>query len=474
MIPYKNSVTPATGAILPLSLVLPENFSDDRHGTAEGVTSSFGRAGEEENPSFLKGVSGGASLHPCQAGGMPKSVIVGLASSGAKFTPGNHGSDANEVFDVILRGERIPVYAEKILEEIDAVHGLGVRYFHWHARNPETREQSCDPYLYGALGSLLRSHFPGLALSYGASRNGPEIHRAIARSGEWSRLRHALLPRHAGGADFVTIQAAAELVIILDMVRQGYIRLLAGGGCEILKPLDHYVASRSPEETPLEVHSTKGGGNYGAIAAAEQMDVLARVIAGRTGMNLPQEVEWTQFDRSSALTQLLLTALRPRLGHTGRCNLTILFGFSPRLGFPLTYGEFRRVIRCARSMEQSIGFPRMHLTISVGAAILPQKALSLIQPLDIGFYRGVPVPPLERLVAYATQHDSGVDLIRFGLEDHPFLLDGRAVIRPATNVELVAYGIDMIAKHGGSVITDDIAIRHFVSTENRPCGDTAA
>lgn len=401
-----------------------------------------------------------------------KLLLLGCAGSGAKFTPENHAATGNRVLDAILQGAYIPVKLEDILKENEILYAEGVRYFHWHARNPVTREQSCDSTLYRLFGQWQRQQNPGLALSYGGSRNGREINAALKAGGEWSRLAHTALPRHEGGADFVTIQAAAELMIILDLERQGYIRSRPENhDYEILRPLAGYVASRVAESVSLEAYSTAGGGKYGAGSCAGILRALSRSISARNYLGLPQEVEWTQLDRSYGLTKLLLQQLKPGLGDTGRLNLTILFGFSPKLPFPQTYAEFRNVVGLARSLEQLDHFPELHLTVSVGAAILPQQVANHISPLDIGPYRGTPVPPLERLAAYACQPDSGIDLLRFGIEDHPFLLDEKNNIIPATNVDLMHYTLEAIEKHGGQIATSPITVRQFVSAENRPWVD---
>lgn len=401
--------------------------------------------------------------------GEPKQLLIGAATSGAKFTPLNHPSGDGSALDRILRGESILVHTEEILAETKQLYSLGVRYLHWHARNPFTREQSSSVELYREFGQRHRQRFPDLALSYGASRNGKEIHERIDTLGEWTRLEHTGLPRHAGGSDFVTIQAAAELTGYLDLERQGYLRQSkTGAGYEILKPLEDYIPSRTQAAVAIEAHSTAGGANYGASSAQIQLSVLERAVFERCRLNLPQEVEWTQRDRSFALTRLLIDHFKPSLAGTGRLNVTILFGFSPKLPFPVTYQEFQDTVRLARSLAEGQSFPTLHLTVSVGAAVLPQAVSGLIRPLDVGPYRGVRVTPLERLAAYACQPDSEVDLIRFGLEDHPFLLSDQGDVISATNADLVRYGVEKITKHGGVVVTDPIRVRHFVSTEGRP------
>ncbi len=400
--------------------------------------------------------------------GEPKALLLGCAETGAKFTPGNHQSTGNAMLDAILQGKHIPIGLEAILSEVEALYKGGVRYLHWHPRNPVNGEQSCDNSLFREFGLALRHRYPGLILSFGASRNGSEILSAIVAGGEWERMRQAAIPRHEGGADFVTLIAAAELKVIIDLEKQGYVRSVDSGNIEVLKSLDEYIANRGVEAVSIEANSTSGGANYGSSSAAEQLRAMSHAIAVRNQMNLPQEVEWTQLERSYGLTKLMLDHISPSLGGTGRLNVTLLFGFSPKMPFPLTYEEFRRVVKVARSLEQRSVFPQMHLSICVGAAVLPQHASELICPLDVGQYQGARVAPLERLVAYACQPDSDVDLLRFGLEDHPFLLDENHNVVPVTNLDLMEYVVERIEKHGGRIMSDPITVRHFVATECRP------
>lgn len=320
-----------------------------------------------------------------------KRLIVANANTGAKFTPENHRPIGNKILDSILQGVHIPIGMEAILAEIEGMYRSGVRYIHWHARNPTTREQSCDNGLYQEFGMRVRGRFPGIAISYGASRNGREIIEAVALKGEWERMSQAALLRSEGGADFVTIQAAAELMIVVDLERQGYVRFdETNSSMVIRKPLETYVASKPMEVISIEANSTHGGANYGSNSASEQLRSFGRAITIRNVNNLPQEVEWTQLPRSYMMTKFALDYLRPSLGETGRLNITLLFGFSPKLPFPLTYEEFRKVVKLARSLEQRSVFPELHLSISVGAALLPQKADELVCPLDVGPHQGCP------------------------------------------------------------------------------------
>lgn len=74
------------------------------------------------------------------------------------------------------------------------------------------------------------------------------------------------------------------------------------------------------------------------------------------------------------------------------------------------------------------------ISVTVGAAVLPQHAAAQIKPVDVGLLRGRRMGPMERLIAYGSQPDSGVDVVRVGLEDTPYLLDPAGRVMPATTL----------------------------------------
>lgn len=425
--------------------------------------------GERPFPKMATHLQTAAVLVPSEQEQSKTQLIVGPAVTGAKFTPTNHHNTDDPVLDSILRGDYMAVHPAALAQEIKAMYGLGARYFHIHARNPETREQSCDPELYRQLGKMLRAWMPEIILSSGASRNGREIVKAINQHSEWGRLIHSCLTREDGGADFVTIQAAAELKIMTDLEQQGYIRYCnnAPGGFIIVKDLKDYVPASRMENLSIGAHSTAGGGDYGFSSAKTQWEVFQRAIATRGEMGLPQEVEWTQLARSCALTKLALDHFNPGLGNTGRLNITILFGFSPLLPFPLTWSDFRRAVDLARSLQVGDRCPALDLSVSVGAAVLPTHAAALTAPLDVGACAGKLVGPLERLIAYACMPHSDVDVLRFGLEDTPFLQGPDWKCLPTTNPGLAEFVFERLAEHGGEPVTDPVRLRRFVSTAQK-------
>lgn len=374
-----------------------------------------------------------------------KRLALGCCLSGAKFTPRNHRTPGQTAWDTILRGDRILTEPDEMLEELRRLRNYRVSYAHWHARNPMTREQTADPDTYATFGMAARQELPDMCLSYGASRNGPEVHQAIARGGEWQRTRHAGLTLEQGGAEFVTLQAAAELAIVIDLERQGFLRFQDSGGAQMVRDWTDYRASRRSLALTRHGLSDRAGFGYGKTSASIQLANYRRAIHARG--RLPMEVEYTQFARSHALTKLALREFG--LGASGRLNVAVLFGFSPRMAFPLSYGAFRSVIRAVRSLAGEV--EGLNLSISVGAAVLPSQVTRLTAPLDVSVRSGQSVPPLVRLIAYACQPDSDVDLLRVGLEDQPFLLDSHGRIQPASNLDLVRHACEQIEHFGGVV-----------------------
>ncbi|GGF45436.1 hypothetical protein GCM10011611_59830 [Aliidongia dinghuensis] len=369
----------------------------------------------------------------------------------------NHRNTGDKILDEICNGERIAVGIEEIRAELRRIHGIGCRYYHYHARNFMTREQTTDNSVYRDIGSDALSRHPDLVLSYGASRNGPEVIENISRFGEWERVSHADLPIDAGGAHFITMQAAIELQILRDFEDAG--RLVTAEYAQspaFLADIAGYVPSTRAEDVKLETNSTANGGNYGRSSPAIQLETYAAAVEARRRRGLFDEVEWVQFERSLAMTRFAIEHEAVRLADRGQLNITLLFGFSPKLPFPTSYAEFRAVVAAAKGLERDLetGERRRQVTISVGAAVLPQHAAKAVGPLDVGRDRGRRVTALQRLAAYAAQEDSEVDVLRVGMEDSPYLLSEDGAIRPTSNVELCEVAAEELHRHGVAVLTD--------------------
>ena len=113
------------------------------------------------------------------------SIILGTAVTGAKFTPLNHLQIGIPVFDRICRGDDIPVSEYDLTQEACSLYFAGCRYFHYHARNFKTREQTTRNLVYSRISHLVRLICPNMLVSFGASRNGVEVSHNIASYGEW-------------------------------------------------------------------------------------------------------------------------------------------------------------------------------------------------------------------------------------------------------------------------------------------------
>ncbi|MFJ5925682.1 hypothetical protein ACIQF6_24040 [Kitasatospora sp. NPDC092948] len=366
------------------------------------------------------------------------------------------------LLDQISTGATIKNSPLALIAEAEALSGMGCRYYHYHARNPRTHEQSTSNDIYQEISRSLQHRCKEMLISFGASRNGPEVRESIQRFGEWERISQSSLPLHLGGAHFVTVQAAVELQLMCEAERRfGEMGPDLVDSERFLEIVEDYRPSDRLTRTSLETYSTTNGADYGRTSPLIQFEVYRSAVQARQRLGLFHEVEWVQFPRSYAMTRYAVEHPQIRLGGSGQLNITLLFGFSPRLPFPRSYAEFKQVVDAARRLEYDLADPkvkRRHVTVSVGAAVLPEHAAGHVAPLDVGTRRGRAVSALERLAAYAAQPDSGVDVIRFGMEDTPYAVTvdegGRGHLRLADNCELAEIVIREIHANGARVETD--------------------
>ena len=78
--------------------------------------------------------------------------------------------------------------------------------------------------------------------------------------------------------------------------------------------------------------------------------------------------------------------------------------------------------------------------------------------MDVGPLAGTPLDAMHRLIGYAAQDDSEVDVVRVGMEDAPFLLGDDGRIRPTNNVELCTVAANLLDRHGVTLQTDPSGI----------------
>lgn len=398
---------------------------------------------------------------------MEKSLILGAAVTGAKFTPTNHAPTGNALIDLVSTGETIKSDVNALVAEASSLYEVGVRYYHYHARNPETHEQTTSNSIYSRVSLEVQDRLPEMFLSFGASRNGPEVRQSILENGEWERVSQSALPLHMGGAHFVTKQAAVELQIIIDLKRQGVdISPQALRVPSFLDALKSYKPSEDTHTAKLDLNSTTQGGNYGSTAPSIQMETYARAVESRRKLGLLHEVEWVQLDRSYAMTKFAIDHPAIRLGSEGQLSITLLYGFSPKFPFPSCYEDFRKAIDLAKSLEYDYEGNRVRrVTISVGAAVIPQQAEDHVKPLEFGPRKGKLAGPLERLSVYAAHEANRVDILRFGMEDTPYIMSSDLNLMPSDNLNLGLQCAQVLEECGVKVITDPKEIRTRMAME---------
>lgn len=415
-----------------------------------------------------------------------RTLVLGCAVTGAKFTPNNHRPTGDVLLDSICTGKTIRTSGPVSIAEAKALHGMGCRYYHYHARNPLTYEQTTDNEIYQEISRGVQRHCPDMVISFGASRNGNEVRELIRRFGEWERISQCALPLHLGGAHFVTIQAAVELQIICELERQyGALSRDYVTSPRFLEAIRTYEPSGNVQDAQLETHSTSKGADYGRTSPLVQFQVYRNAVQARQRLGLFHEVEWVQLPRSLAMTRYAIEHPDIRLGSSGQLNITLLFGFSPRLAFPASYAEFKAVVDVAKSLEHDLADPgekKRRVTISVGTAVLPQQAGEHFRELDVGPRRGTRTCALRRLATYAAQPDSQVDILRVGMEDTPYRVDREGNVRLADNCELLGEVVEELDANDVGVELDHDAVarrmgmanvrKEFLAAQRRlPLGD---
>lgn len=394
--------------------------------------------------------------------GLKKSLILGCAVTGAKFTPRNHYDTGDDTTDRICSGGAILVTDKDLGEEATLLYEIGCRYYHYHARNPVTREQTTDNEIYQKVSTAVQRNCRDMIISFGASRNGCEVQDAIRTFGEWERVSQCAIPLHLGGAHYVTIQAAIELQIICDLERKmNGMSLEFCCGESFLAATYDYTPSSTRKMVPLQINSTDKGGDYGETSPLVQFLIYRNALKARRQLGLLHEVEWVQLVRSYAMTRLAVEHPLIRLGDSGQINIILLFGFSPRLPFPDSYDEFLRIIKVAKSLECDISGGRLRrrkVTITVGAAVMPQDAERNYKPVDVGPKKGVPMCALRRLATYAAQPESEVDVVRAGMEDTPYVVDEYGCVTIGDNYQLMQTVIEELRANGVTIETDHESI----------------
>lgn len=387
-----------------------------------------------------------------------KSLILGCASTGAKFTPRNHLLSGDPVIDAVCTGEAIKTNSQDLIDEAAALYKRGCRYYHLHARNPKTNEQTTENAVYGAVSRGVQKRCPSMLISFGASRNGSEVQRAVQQKGEWERVSQCSLSLAEGGAHFVTIQAAVELQIICDLERRGYDLTEHTIDSEAFLPIIHqHRPSREAVDASLATHSTLKGASYGTTSALVQFENYRKAVLTRENLGLYHEVEWVQLERSYAMTRYAIEHPALGLARSGQLNVILLFGFSPRLPFPRSYEEFKRAIRLAKTLEYDLSNPHTkarRVSITVGAAVLPRQAIEHFTQSDVGRYLARRKCPLRRLAIYAAQPDSEVDVLRYGMEDTPYTLDSAGRVQICDNQLLHDIVEQEVISQNVSIITE--------------------
>jgi uncharacterized protein (DUF849 family) len=307
----------------------------------------------------------------------------------------------------------------------------GARYFHVHARNPNTGVQFANLQWYQAVldGARAQIH-PRLPFGVATSRKGEEVEATI------SAIREAARRRHGGAAsvdDWVEGELARAVGIHAcpDAVTSFTApEILAGR-----RSLARAAIAASLASYPAHVRWTKPEivrGYYRRL----------REWANR--LSVRQEFEITTAEAYSAIEDI---ASDSSLGIDRCLHVVFLFGFSSRL--PISREAYEVALGWVESLRQATG---VDARISVGVVIPPHRAAA--HPRTGGSATaGSRRYDYEQVLAWVLEDDR-VDAFRVGLEDTPVLYG-----KPRSNAWLVRHARTLVQAAGVTVETDVSMVR---------------
>lgn len=81
--------------------------------------------------------------------------------------------------------------------------------------------------------------------------------------------------------------------------------------------------------------------------------------------------------------------------------------------------------------------------------------------MDVGPMTGQLLQPVDRLTGYAAMPDSGVDILRVGMEDTPYMVDRARNVVPTTNSQLAERARGFLETCGANVVTNERVLKNF-------------
>jgi uncharacterized protein (DUF849 family) len=318
-----------------------------------------------------------------------------------------------------------------VIDDATQAYDYGIRFFHVHARNPQTGLQFADLQYYRAVFEGIRSRNPG-ALVGGATSRKAEVERQIAQE-----IRRMVSRTHLQ-------EISAKQLGRIEMT----VRAVAVEA----RP------DRITTFTPPEIRIT------GTVSDADYNETVKGYSElTRRSWNRPDVMRWyywflrqrciqlgvgeeLEITTDAAFPVIEQLSLDPSLGLPKDLFVLFLFGYSNRL--PIERRQFDKAMNWVTQIERRAG---VNAHVTVGAAIAPhaaaRKARGRNQSLEVGTH------DYREVFEWVVQ-DPRVDSFRVGLEDVPELYGCHQ-----SNTDLAKHAAELCDEYGVRVMTDPYEIR---------------
>jgi hypothetical protein len=354
----------------------------------------------------------------------PDAIVLSLATTGPSYSPNSFPSIPTEIDDVLLDTNR--------------AYDLGFRFFHHHARNPETGLQFSNLKYNEILFRETKRNNPGALVGGATSRKG-EVELQIDQ-----RARH--LRKRCGGQISLADLARIEVAVRAAAVEARPDRITT------FTPTELKLTNCISEEDLAETAKGYSELTRREWSNPEVMRQYYRALRSRcVELGVAEELELTT---DLAFPVIERIADDPTLGLPRNLFVLFLFGYSSRL--PINRSCFDRALAWVDSLESRAGI-RIHVT--VGAAIPPHLAVETERRRNQALPQGK--HDIREVFEWVAE-SKRVDSFRVGLEDVPVMWG-----RPTNNIELAIHARELCSEFGIEVAINPDEVRRLLGIPQR-------
>ena len=362
---------------------------------------------------------------------MTNKIVLATALTGARYSPWLLKDTKDVALDPKFYAQHMPITPEQVTQDVRGSYTYGARFFHVHARNPQTGAQWANLDWYDKVAQGIREIDPNVVISFPTSRK-MEVGKGIE---DRLKLLEMIQKNSPGRVD----RAYAEFKV---------------RGVAVEAHPDTLTTFTVPEVTMLgNLKNRLGVEETPGWTDPEVMKLYYEFLIQRTKeLGVMQEIEITTMGQFDVLKRM---AESGKYHMDAPMHFVVLLGFSD--GLPIDKKTYEVALKEIEDLRKGVEHPAV---ITVGAVIPPQKAK---KESSIRFEPGK--HDYHEVMQWVTD-DHRVGLFRVGLEDTPELYG-----KQRKNAELVAHAAEFFDKKGVEIVTDAHVLREAFGLPYKPTSE---